>query len=57
MRIDIDLNLSAQMNIKKYFEIKKKSYEKELKTRTAADIAIKDAETTASKELSKHRNL
>lgn len=44
------------MNIKKYFEIKKKSYEKEVKTRTAADQVIKDAEATASKEISKHRN-
>lgn len=57
MRVEIDLNLSAQMNIKKYFEIKKKSYEKEVKTRTAADQVIKDAEATASKEINKHRNL
>jgi hypothetical protein len=42
------------MNIKKYFEIKKKSYEKELKTRNAADVAIKDAENTAARELTKH---
>lgn len=33
MKVDIDLHISAQMNIKKYFEIKKKSYEKELKTK------------------------
>lgn len=44
------------MNIKKYFEIKKKSYEKEIKTRTAAEQVIKDAEATASKEINKHRN-
>ena len=44
------------MNIKKYFEIKKKSYEKELKTRNAAEIAIKDAETTADKEMKKHQS-
>lgn len=43
------------MNIKKYFEIKKKSYEKELKTKNAADIAIKDAEQNAIKEITKHR--
>lgn len=36
MRIDVDLHISAQMNIKKYFEIKKKSYEKEVKTAKAA---------------------
>lgn len=45
------------MNIKKYFEIKKKSYEKEVKTKTAADVAIKDAETHAIKEINKHRNV
>lgn len=55
MRVDIDLKLSAQMNIQKYFEIKKKSYEKELKTRNAADVAIKDAEVNAVKEINKHR--
>ena len=26
MKVDIDLGISAQLNIKKYFEIKKKSY-------------------------------
>lgn len=41
MKVDIDLNISAQLNIMKYFEIKKKSYSKELKTKDAADIAIK----------------
>jgi hypothetical protein len=55
MRVEIDLKLSAQMNIRKYFEIKKKSYEKELKTRTAAEVAIKDAEANAVKEITKHR--
>ena len=29
MKVDIDLHISAQMNIKKYFEIKKKSHDKE----------------------------
>ena len=43
------------MNIKKYFEIKKKSYEKELKTKSAAQAAIKDAEVNALKEITKHR--
>lgn len=55
MRVDIDLHISAQMNIKKYFEIKKKSYEKELKTKNAADIAVRDAEAHAMKEITKHR--
>jgi hypothetical protein len=43
------------MNIRKYFEIKKKSHEKEQKTKTAANIAIKDAEQHAVKEITKHR--
>jgi len=55
MRVDVDLHISAQMNIKKYFEIKKKSYEKEVKTKTAADIAVKEAEANALKEITKHR--
>lgn len=55
VRVDIDLHISAQMNIKKYFEIKKKSYEKELKTKNAADIAVRDAEAHAMKEITKHR--
>ena len=40
VRIEIDFTISAQLNIQKYFEIKKKSYEKELKTKDAAQIAI-----------------
>ena len=55
MKVDVDLNISAQMNIKKYFEIKKKSYEKEVKTAKAAQVAVKDAEVNAIKELTKHR--
>lgn len=39
--VDVDLSISAHLNIKKYFEIKKKSYQKEQKTRDAAEIAIK----------------
>ena len=55
MKVDLDLSISAQLNIKKYFEIKKKSHEKEQKTKTAASVAIKDAETHAVKEITKHR--
>jgi hypothetical protein len=55
MKVDIDLNISAQLNIMKYFEIKKKSYSKELKTKDAADIAIKQAELTAAKDLEKFK--
>lgn len=44
VKVDVDLNITAQMNIRKYFEIKKKSHEKEQKTKTAATIAIKEAE-------------
>ena len=40
VKVEIDLTTSAQINIQRYFEIKKKSYEKEQKTKDAADIAI-----------------
>jgi len=40
MRIELDLTISAQLNIRKYFEIKKKSKEKETKTKDASVIAI-----------------
>lgn len=36
MRVDVDLGISAQLNIKKYFEIRKKSHIKEVKTIDAA---------------------
>lgn len=55
MRVEVDLHISAQMNIKKYFEIKKKSYEKEVKTKNAADVAVREAEANALKEITKHR--
>jgi hypothetical protein len=55
MRFDIDLNISAQLNIKKYFEIKKKSFQKEIKTKDAADIAIKQAEAAAARDLAKFK--
>jgi hypothetical protein len=55
MRVDIDLNISAQLNIKKYFEIKKKSFQKEIKTKDAADIAIKQAEAAAARDLAKFK--
>ena len=41
IKVDIDLSISAQLNVMKYFEIKKKSYSKEQKTKDAAEIAIK----------------
>jgi hypothetical protein len=53
MRFDIDLNISAQLNIKKYFEIKKKSFQKEIKTKDAAYIAKKQAEAAAGRDLAK----
>jgi len=55
MRVDIDLNISAQLNIKEYFEIKKKSFQKEIKTKDAADIAIKQAEAAAARDLAKFK--
>jgi len=33
MLVDVDLRISAQLNIQKYFEIKKKSRQKEDKTK------------------------
>lgn len=55
MKVDIDLGISAQLNIKKYFEIKKKSYQKEVKTKDAADIAIKQAEAAATRDMAKFK--
>ena len=55
MKVDLDLGITAQLNIKKYFEIKKKSYAKEVKTKDAADIAIKQAEETAKRDLAKFK--
>ena len=53
MRVDIDLGISAQLNIKKYFEIRKKSHAKEVKTKDAASVAIKQAEKTAARDYEK----
>lgn len=55
MRVELDLSISAQLNIKKYFEIKKKSFQKEIKTKDAADIAIKQAEAAAARDLAKFK--
>lgn len=55
MQVEVDLSISAQLNVMKYFEIKKKSYNKELKTKDAADLAIKIAESTAAKDLAKFK--
>lgn len=40
MKIEVDISISAQLNIRKYFEIKKKSMEKEQKTKDASVLAI-----------------
>lgn len=53
--MDVDLTVSAHLNVKRYFEIKKKSYSKEQKTKDAADIAIKQAEATAARDLAKFK--
>lgn len=55
MRIEVDLTISAQLNIQKYFEIKKKSQEKEQKTKDASVVAIQMAEKTALRDLEKHK--
>ena len=54
--VRIDLALSAQLNIQKLFGIKKKSEQKEKKTKDAAEVAIKQAEATAQKEFEKHKS-
>lgn len=53
MRVDIDLSISAQLNVMKYFEIRKKSHQKEVKTKDAANLAIKQAEKTAARDFEK----
>mmetsp|Transcript_45288 Transcript_45288/g.52061 ORF Transcript_45288/g.52061 Transcript_45288/m.52061 type:complete len:1080 (-) Transcript_45288:383-3622(-) len=51
MRVEIDLGRSAFLNAQNYFQTKKKSAIKEVKTREAADQAIKQAEKHANKEI------
>jgi hypothetical protein len=55
IKVDIDIALSAQVNVQRYFEIKKKSYQKEIKTKDAANVAIKIAEDNAARDMEKHR--
>lgn len=55
-KINLDLTLSAQANIQKYFEIKKKTQHKEVRTKDKANEAIKQAEDQARKALLKTRN-
>lgn len=56
VKIDIELALSAQSNIQKYFEIKKKTEDKEERTKDKANVAIKQAEEQARRALKKTRN-
>lgn len=56
VRVDLELALSAQANIKKYFEIKKKTQDKEIRTKDKANEAIKHAEDQARRALLKTRN-
>jgi hypothetical protein len=55
MQVDIDLTISAHLNVMRYFEIKKKSYSKEQKTKDAAEQAVKQAEMTAARDLAKFK--
>ena len=55
MQVEVDLSISAQLNVRRYFEIKKKSYSKEQKTKDAAEIAIKAAEQAAAKDLARFK--
>ena len=56
VKIDLDLTLSAQANIEKYYEIKKKTQDKEERTKDKANEAIKHAEDQARRALLKTRN-
>jgi len=56
VKIDVDLTLTAQANIQKYFEIKKKTQSKEERTKDKANEAIKHAEDQARRALQKTRN-
>jgi len=56
VKMDLDLTLSAQANIQKYFEIKKKTQDKEERTKDKANEAIKQAEDQARRALLKTRN-
>eukprot|EP01022_Parablepharisma_sp_SALTPOND_P004315 TRINITY_DN120086_c0_g1_i1.p1 TRINITY_DN120086_c0_g1~~TRINITY_DN120086_c0_g1_i1.p1 ORF type:complete len:690 (-),score=178.76 TRINITY_DN120086_c0_g1_i1:4773-6842(-) len=49
--VDIDITLTAYQNFENYYNEKKKSALKELKTKDAAHVAIKTAEKVAQKEL------
>lgn len=53
MRVDIDLTISAQLNIRRYFEIRKKSALKEGKTKGAAQQAINQAQKNAARDFEK----
>ena len=53
MRVDVDMTITAQLNIRRYFEIRKKSHVKELKTKDAAKVAIDQAERTAARDFEK----
>lgn len=53
MKVDVDLSTSAQLNVRRYFEIKKKSAAKEAKTREAADVAVRQAEVAAARDFAK----
>lgn len=55
MLVEVDLTISAQLNVMRYFEIKKKSATKEQKTRQAAEVVIKQAETQAARDMAKFK--
>lgn len=50
-KVDVDLSITAQMNVRKFYEIKKKTDVKIGKTTEAKDAAVKQAQNTANKEL------
>ncbi|RIA97467.1 hypothetical protein C1645_686756 [Glomus cerebriforme] len=50
-KVDVDINLSAFANARKYYDIKKQSSTKQVKTLAAADKAFKSAEQKIKQDL------
>ena len=53
--VEIDINIGPYENAKKYYGQRSKLIEKELKTKEAAEIALKSAQMAAERQLDKHK--
>jgi len=53
IKVDVDLSITANLNVRKFYEIKKKTDVKIGKTTEAKHAAVKQAQNTANKELEK----